>query len=244
MNPEDAPPALETAATPRSRSRHAAPTGRDRPLPRLIWYRFVQQISMGLFLIAGGVRATGRRNVPASGGALLVSNHLSFWDVFALGLLLPRPLNYVARSSLFKPGLAFMIRSIGGFPILREGFGPQGFKETLKRLKVGGIVTFFPEGTRSRTGALGPLKPGIATLATRAKVPIIPAGLAGTFEAWPRHRRFPRPYPIRVHYGPPIPPSAFDGLEPEAATALVRDRIQLAVAAARAGLARDLGHWS
>src|SRR5439155_2031754 len=133
-------------------------------------------------------RATRRRNVSRSGGAILVSNHLSHLDVFALGLSFPRPLNYVARSTLFFPPLGALIRSVGGFPIQREGMGAQGLKETLRRLRAGGIVTLFPEGTRSRDGELGPLKSGIAVLASRARVPIIPAALAGTFEAWPRSR--------------------------------------------------------
>lgn len=175
-----------------------------------------------------------------SGPILLVANHLSFLDVFALGVLLRRPLNYVARSTLFKPLLGFFIRSVGGYPIQRDGMGSQGFKETLKRLKAGGIVTFFPEGTRSPDGELGPLKEGIGTLATRSRAVIIPTGLAGTFEAWPRWKKFPRPYPIRVHYGTPILPEALDGLGNAEATALIRQQLLEAIAEARRGLDRDL----
>ncbi|MBX6316550.1 MAG: 1-acyl-sn-glycerol-3-phosphate acyltransferase, partial [Isosphaeraceae bacterium] len=174
------------------------------------------------------------------GGALLVSNHLSHLDVFVLGLLLPRPLNYVARSSLFFPPLGALIRSVGGFPIQREGIGAEGLKETLRRLRAGGIVTLFPEGTRSRDGELGSLKPGLAVLAARARVPIIPAAIAGTFEAWPRWRLFPTPHPIRVHYGRPISPEQIEGLTPEALSALIRDRLLGCQRRARRALARDL----
>ncbi len=207
----------------------------------MAWYRLIQQVSIVIFSICGGVRATGKRRFPKRGGALLVSNHLSFWDVFILGLLLPRPLNYVARSTLFFPPLGALIRSVGGFPIERDRIGSEGYKETLRRLRAGGIVTLFPEGTRSKDGQLGPLKPGVATLASRAKVPIIPAGLAGTFEAWPRGQRWPRPHPIRVHYGPPIPPEALDGLDSEAATALIETQLRNACEVARKELQADLG---
>ncbi len=217
------------------------PQGRDRSRALLLWYRIVQQGTITAFSISGGFRATGREHIPKQGGALLVSNHLSFWDVFILGALLPRPLNYVARSSLFKPVLGPLIRSVGGFPIQRDGFGSQGFKETLKRLRAGGIVTFFPEGTRSLDGELGALKPGIAALATRAKVPIIPAGIAGTFEAWPRHRKLPQPYPIRIHYGPLIKPECLAEASNDDATARIRAKMLEALEAARAGLRRDLG---
>jgi 1-acyl-sn-glycerol-3-phosphate acyltransferase len=191
--------------------------------------------------ISGGIRATGRQNVPRTGGVILVSNHLSHLDVFVLGILLPRPLNYVARSTLFLPGLGFLIRSVGGFSIQRDGKGSEGFKETLRRVRKGGIVTFFPEGTRSPDGELKELKPGIVALASRAGVPILPAAIAGTFEAWPRTRALPRPHPIRVHYGEPIAPEELSGCSPKEITSLIRDRMLACQARAREGLRGDVG---
>lgn len=226
---------------PARRAAQKSPPARDRSAGKMLWYRLVQQVVTQLVSISGGIRATGRENVPKTGGVILVSNHLSHLDVFVLGLLLPRPLNYVARSTLFVPGLAFLIRSVGGFAIQRDGKGSEGFKETLKRLRAGGIVTFFPEGTRSETGDLGDLKPGIVALASRAGVPIVPAAIAGTYEAWPKDQPLPRPHPIRVHYGPPILPSDLDGLPPEAITALIRDAMLASQRAARSGLRGDLG---
>lgn len=183
-----------------------------------------------------GWRATGRENVPATGGALLISNHASHLDVFMLGVPLRRPLNYVARSTLFVPVLGFLIRSLGGFPIEREGFGVSGVKETLRRLRRGGVVVLFPEGTRTHDGNLGPLKPGIAALVSRAGVPIIPAGLAGTFEALPRGRSIPRRHPIRIHYGTPIYPEELAGLASSAVLELVGERLRQSVETARNAL--------
>jgi 1-acyl-sn-glycerol-3-phosphate acyltransferase len=185
-------------------------------------------------------RATGQGNVPRSGGVLLVCNHLSFLDVFMVGIPLGRPLNYVARSTLFVPVLGPLIRSVGGFPIQREGIGASGMKETIRRLRQGGIVTLFPEGTRSRDGRLGAIKPGIASLAARVGVPVVPAGLAGTFEVWPRSRLIPVPHPIRIHYGQPILPAELAGLDTEAVTGLIQERMEQIHAEARRALASDM----
>lgn len=212
----------------------------DRSPARLAWYRLVQVTTATWLAALWGWRATGRDNVPPSGGALLVSNHASFLDVFVLGISLRRPLNYVARSTLFLPGLGWFIRSLGGFPIQREGMGAAGMKETLRRLRDGGLVTLFPEGTRTRDGELGPLKSGIAVLVARAGVPVVPAAVAGTFEGWPRWRLLPRPHPVRIHYGAPIRPEDLQGMDSEAVTALVRRRMAECLKIARRGLDGDL----
>jgi 1-acyl-sn-glycerol-3-phosphate acyltransferase len=212
----------------------------DRSWGLRLWYRSARAACSTFLAVFGGWRVTGHPDFPRAGGVLLVANHASFLDVFVLGVSLRRPLNYVARSTLFVPGLGYLMRSVGGFPIQREGMGASGMKETLRRLRSGGVVALFPEGTRTRDGELGPLKPGIAVLVARAGVPVVPAGMAGTFEAWPRSRLLPRPHPIRVHYGPPIYPSDLEGMESEAITALIETRMRDCLARARAGLARDL----
>jgi len=214
--------------------------GSDRSAAELLWYRTVRLVVATFAAAVSGWRASGRRNIPPTGGVMLVSNHASFLDVFFLGVGSERPLNYVARSTLFKPLLGPFIRSVGGFPIQREGMGASGMKETLKRLRAGGVVTLFPEGTRTEDGEVKALKPGIALLATRAGVPVVPAGIAGTFRSWPRGRLLPIPGPIRVHFGSPIFPADLEGLEPAAVTELIHTRICDSVEIARQGLAGDL----
>jgi 1-acyl-sn-glycerol-3-phosphate acyltransferase len=171
---------------------------------------------------------------------LLVCNHVSFLDVFFVAFPLRRPLNYVARSTLFVPVLGPLMRSVGGFPIQRDGLGASGMKETLRRLRAGGIVVLFPEGTRSRDGQLGPLKPGIAAVAARVGVPVVPAAVAGMLEVWPRSRILPVPNPVRIHYGPPILPDELAGLDAESVTALIGTRMREALAEAARALKSDL----
>jgi 1-acyl-sn-glycerol-3-phosphate acyltransferase len=193
------------------------------------------------FEAIGGLTFSGRENVAREGGGLLVSNHVSYLDVMALGIGVPRRLRYVARSSLFVPVLGPLIRSVGGFPIDREGGGVAGLKETLRRLRAGQMVVIFPEGTRSLDGEIQELKPGIAALA-RAGVPFYPAGVAGTFESLPRGRVLPRWHAIHVHYGPPIRADEVASLKPEALTGLVQGRLRECLAVARDEATR--GRWS
>jgi 1-acyl-sn-glycerol-3-phosphate acyltransferase len=215
-------------------------TQRDRTTALLLWYRFARLVCATMSAAIWRWRATGQGNVPDSGGTLLVCNHVSFLDVFFVAFPLQRPLNYVARSTLFVPLLGPLMRSVGGFPIQRDGLGAAGMKETLRRLRAGGIVTLFPEGTRSRDGQLGSLKPGIAALVARVGVPVVPAGLAGAFEIWPRSRLLPIPHPVRIHYGRPILPGELAGLDMESVTALIRERMRESHTVACRALERDL----
>ncbi|MGE3821699.1 MAG: lysophospholipid acyltransferase family protein [Isosphaeraceae bacterium] len=216
------------------------PSKADRSWFARVWYELVRAVSLTWFSIAGGIRATGMENLPARDGVLMVSNHLSFLDVFVLGIPLKRRLNYVARSTLFKPLLGPLIRSVGGFPIQIEGKGASGLKETLKRLRQGAVVVMFPEGARSYDGRMTPLKPGIAVLAGRGGVPVVPTAVAGTFEAWPRTRPIPGRHAIRIVYGPPIAPEELRGQSLEFVTSLISDRMAACRTEALQALARDL----
>lgn len=209
-------------------------------MKRFIWYRLVQGFFSAILAATHGIRASGREHIPLEGSLFLVSNHLSHLDVLVLGILLKRPLNYVARSSLFFWPLGAFIKSVGAFPINRDGMGAEGFKQTLRRVRSGGIVALFPEGTRTENGDLGEIKPGIARLVTRTQAAVIPAAIAGTFEAWPKTRFFPWPHPLRVHFGEPIGAEQMVSLNPEELTALIRSRILECQEIARQGIRRDL----
>jgi 1-acyl-sn-glycerol-3-phosphate acyltransferase len=180
------------------------------------------------------IRCEGRQHVPATGGALVLSNHQSHLDPPLIGLASNRRLNYLARETLFRfAPFAWFIRSVGSIPIDREGSGLSGLKETLKRLRQGGAVVIFPEGTRSRDGEVAPLKPGFSALARRANVPLVPVGIEGAFAAWPRRRKFPLPAPVAIVFGPPLEPSVVASYSDRELVAEVERRIRVCHQAAR-----------
>jgi 1-acyl-sn-glycerol-3-phosphate acyltransferase len=138
---------------------------------------------------------------------LVVSNHQSHLDPILIGLACDRRLNYVARDTLFgfKP-FRWLINSLDAIPIDREGIGLGGLKESLRRLKDGEMLLIFPEGTRTRNGGVGELKPGFLALARRSKVPVLPVAIDGAYESWPRRNLFPWPAVIHVRFGPIVDP--------------------------------------
>src|SRR5262245_44914432 len=152
-----------------------------------------------------GLRIAGRQHWPAAGGGLICANHQSMFDPPLVGLTCSRRMNYLARDTLFPvPILGPLIRFLDAIPIDRDGVGLSGIKDTLRRLKAGELVLMFPEGTRTHDGEVKPLKPGFLSLARRGGVPLIPVGLDGAFQVWPRSARWPRFGRLTVAIGQPI----------------------------------------
>jgi 1-acyl-sn-glycerol-3-phosphate acyltransferase len=187
-------------------------------------------LAVGMF----GLRVQGRENWPASGGALVCANHQSFFDPPLVGLTCSRRMNYLARDSLMRvPLLSQLITFLDAIPIDREGGGLSGLKETLKRLKAGELVLIFPEGTRTYDGEVAPLKPGFIAVARRSRLPLVPVGLDGAYQAWPRTAKFPRPTRLAVVIGEPIGPEAVAEMNDEDLLAELEQRILTCHAAAR-----------
>ena len=78
-------------------------------------------------------------------------------------------------------------------PVDRDGGGAAGLKAILDRLLAGGGIILFPEGTRTRDGKLQPARSGIGLIVTKSEAPVVPVRVFGTFEAWGRNLKFPRP---------------------------------------------------
>jgi 1-acyl-sn-glycerol-3-phosphate acyltransferase len=168
-------------------------------------HRTLEALTKGFLLAFWNFRTEGLGNVPVRGGTILACMHQSLLDPPLIRVSLKRPTGFVARSTLFRSRLfAAAIRYLGALSFDREGVGSKGMREVLEVLRGGDALILFPEGTRSRDGGIGALKPGVALLARRSGVPVVPVGIAGTFECWPRHRKLPRPGRVRIVYGEPV----------------------------------------
>lgn len=162
-----------------------------------LWYRFWHTITAGVALTGFSIRFERRWPLPATGPALLVANHQSYFDPPLVGLTSGRRLVYLARKTLFrKKFFAFLIRSLDAVPIDQDGIGKEGIKTIIEELRKGRAVLVFPEGSRTPDGAMQPFKPGIHLLIKRSQAPIIPVGIAGAYDAWPIWRKYPSFTPL------------------------------------------------
>jgi 1-acyl-sn-glycerol-3-phosphate acyltransferase len=156
------------------------------------------------------------RNVPATGPAILASNHSSFLDPPLVGAAAKREINYLARESLFRfPVIGWLLRHVNAVPVDREGGGAAGLRAIFDRLMRGGAIILFPEGTRSPDGTLQKAKSGIGLTVIKSEAPVVPVRVFGTFDAYNRHHTLPRPRKVAVRFGKPLD---FAALRSEAKT--------------------------
>jgi 1-acyl-sn-glycerol-3-phosphate acyltransferase len=154
--------------------------------------------------------------VPLSGPVILASNHASFLDPPLVGSALPRPLCFMARDTLFRfPVIRNVLRAWNAVPVDREGGGAAGLRMILGALDHDQAVIVFPEGTRTRDGHFRKARSGIGLIVLKTEAPVIPVRVFGTFEAYGRHTRWPRPCSVGVKYGQPL---RFEALRKEART--------------------------
>jgi 1-acyl-sn-glycerol-3-phosphate acyltransferase len=150
-------------------------------------------------------RVFNPERVPATGPVILASNHASYLDPPLVGSGLTRGCNYLARESLFRyPGIGALLRSWQAVPVDRDGGGAAGLRAILDRLLAGGVIILFPEGTRTKDGRLQAARSGIGLTVIKSEAPVVPVRVFGTFEAYGRTARFPKPKRVMVKYGRPM----------------------------------------
>jgi len=210
---------------------------RDPSEPTLFW-RMCRMIARPVMTLMFELKVYGRHHVPRRGGCLIVSNHQSYLDPVLIGVLLPRPMAYLAKSELFKNKyFSWLIRSLHAFPI-RQGRGDVGaMKELITRLKQGYLLCVYVEGTRTETGELLPVESGAALVVRRAGVPVIPCVIEGSFQAWPRTQKMFHSHPVSVMYGPPL---KVEGLKANEITQLIERTLHEMFAELRAIRRRTL----
>ncbi|WP_246060935.1 lysophospholipid acyltransferase family protein [Nocardioides dongxiaopingii] len=183
---------------------------------------------------------TGLHHVPATGGVILASNHLSFIDSVVIPVVVPRTVVFLAKSDYFEgSGVrgAFTkawFEGLGMLPVDRDDTRAAiaSLDVALEVLGRGDAFGIYPEGTRSRDGRLYRGRTGVAHLALTAGVPVVPVGLVGTERIQPVGSRLPRVVPVSITFGEPVQVAGrFDDVPLGKARRLLTDEVMEAVRA-------------
>jgi 1-acyl-sn-glycerol-3-phosphate acyltransferase len=153
----------------------------------------------------------GRHYLGSDGALIICPNHLSGFDVLAVGYAgAPRGLHNMAKNQLFRhPLLRALVRSLGGFPARGENGIPGGVTAAAALAARGEAIVIFPEGARRRGRVRRP-RVGAARAALAANVPLVPAAIRGT-DDWRRRARW------QVAFGEPVVVDDLRGREPSKA---------------------------
>lgn len=173
-----------------------------------MFYRFLFPLVNWLIRMVARVEVRGAAQMPRKGGLLLVSNHLTIVDPFIVGMCFKRELHFMAKIELYRnPLAAWVIAHLGAFPVRRGEPDRAALRHAEGLLHDGRVVAIFPEGHRSEAAAVQSSKGGIALLARRAGVPILPVAITGVERLLPRELAHWRPWrrpTITVTVGAPF----------------------------------------
>jgi 1-acyl-sn-glycerol-3-phosphate acyltransferase len=181
-----------------------------------MFYRITKWLLGPLVRAYFRISVEGVDHVPGDGPVILAANHCSFFDSWFVPLVIPRRVTYVAKAEYFDQWYtAWLFRAWGQIPIRRGGgsASERALESAIGVLAQEGVFGIYPEGTRSPDGRLYKGRTGVARVALRSGAPVVPAGIIGSFEAAPKHRKIPRPGRVIIRFGEPLDLRAHAGRE-------------------------------
>lgn len=205
-------------------------------LSQLLFFDIFREGALFVLVLLYRLKRVDVRNVPAEGGVLMVANHQSFLDPPAIAVgIRHRQADFLAREGLFGfKVFGWFIKNLHAMPI-KQGAGDTGaMKLTIAKLNAGKMMIVFPEGSRTYDGDVHEFQRGIAVLIKRADCQIVPVGISGAYDVWPRTRKYPRLFSKRivVCFGEPIDPQELMSEGTDHAIATLAERVQSLVAKA------------
>src|SRR5438477_11637332 len=169
-------------------------------------YRALRAPVRGVLARWFGLHVEGTEHLPDRGPYLVAANHHNYLDAIVLGVSVPAPIAFLVMPRVWRatPLHPAFHRHVGSIPLQVDRADVGALRRALAALERGRVVGIFPEGPFSVRGRLERGLPGVALLALRSGAPVVPAGIAGTFEALVgRACHIPRPSRLAVRFGPP-----------------------------------------
>ncbi len=145
----------------------------------------------------------GRENVPAQGSLVLASNHQSNLDPLLIAISLRRKIHFMTKDSLFRNKiLGFILRKGNAFPVRRDSADIRSLREAIRRVKNGGGLLIFPQGTRQLEPVLQGQQ-GIGFLVVKTQVPVIPVWVSDSEKVMPPGSKWLKRHAVSVTFGQP-----------------------------------------
>jgi 1-acyl-sn-glycerol-3-phosphate acyltransferase len=209
------------------------------------WWSIVSSIANVAMRAIFRVHVEGMTNVPTQGPAIIAFNHVSVIDGPAVGIVVARgrrrESRFLVASEVFRQRVSgWLLRSFDQIPIRRGEGDTDALEEAIRTVSGGAIAAIAPEGRVNDDGATEMLRfhRGVARLALATKAPVVPVGIWGTQERWPKSgRRYGKPWRPRLAFviGDAVSPAGdpSDGDDLIAFTQQVREAVEVQVARAR-----------
>ena len=212
-----------------------APGVRKVPIVGVEVQRLMLQFARPLAYPYARFDIDGTEHIPRTGGAILCANHRSYFDVAAMSIAIARagrPARFLGKKEVFEaPIIGPLATAMGGIRVDRGTGSEEPLQAAANSLAAGEMIAMMPQGTIPRGPAFfepPKARSGVARLAELSGAPVVPIGLWGTEEVWPRSQRWPNmlnladPPTVRIRVGPPID---LPGGSPEADSAMVMEAI-------------------
>ena len=146
---------------------------------RLLPDRFFRLMILPFIRAVWQVRGAGRENVPAEGGVLMVSNHVSYLDAFVLSAVAPRPVRFLIYEGYYRRWWCRWFLDIFGAVPIAGGKAHGAIKAAADALRAGHVVCIFPEGKLTTSGEMQAFRAGLEVILRLAPVPVVPVALHG-----------------------------------------------------------------
>jgi 1-acyl-sn-glycerol-3-phosphate acyltransferase len=197
------------------------------------WYTLFKRISWVFARLRTRVRVEGLENVPREGPFILLANHQSILDPILIQSHCPRDLHTLTKSTQFGvPFFGWWLPRVNAIPTRRFKVDPQVVRVILRRLSEGKGIGIYPEGERSWDAEIQPFRRGTMRVVLKAGVPVIPCGVSGSYDVWPRWSKRMRRASVTIRYGEAITFGAHDDrAERERAVPEATERIREALEA-------------
>lgn len=146
------------------------------------------------------LRIYGRERIPRTGGLVIAYNHFSWIDIPAFGWSSPRPVYFLAKAEAHAvPVAGAYLRLFGSFGVRRGESDREAVRRMREVVRAGNALGIFAEGSRQRSGVLGPVQPGAAMAALQEDAPVVCAAIYGSYEWRPGNFK-----PVSIAYGEPL----------------------------------------